>query len=525
MKRINVNKNDDPSLIAEKIIDTKDDEIILTVPRFSKLADSLSNFHLLKREAEALDKKLVIESVDDRVIELAGISGIDSINPFFTKSKRRFSDIVVPDSKAKSEPAARPVKIRPVVMETAEKPEDKKKIRVNFSFLSGLFSGFSSGWKKYAFYGGLAAALLLGIFIVIFVLPRAEISILTKKVEWNYKDSVVADKNLAAADFGGAIIKIPAQLFTQRKNLSLTYLATGKKQVEKKAGGTMTIHNAYSSDPQPLVVNTRFESSDGKIFRLTEGVKVAGAKIIDGKIVPSTTEATVVADKAGQEYNIGPVEKFTIPGLKGSPKYNAFYGKSAAAMTGGFIGEITYPTPEDIKKAKEEISKQLEDSLRVLTIAQIPEDFKVIDGSSQYSVVKQEVMTEVDQSGKFSVLLTGEMSLLAFKEDMLKAALIAKGTKAVGDRFVIKDQDLKYLGQARLDLVAGKISFPVEFKGIYWPKIDVENLKQQVAGKSENDLKALIFTLPDVESAKVSLWPFWVSKVPSKDTKITVVVE
>ena len=66
----------------------------------------MSNFHLLKRESEALDKKLVIESVDDRVIELAGISGIDSINPFFTKSKRRFSDIVVPDSKSKNEPIA-----------------------------------------------------------------------------------------------------------------------------------------------------------------------------------------------------------------------------------------------------------------------------------------------------------------------------------------------------------------------------------------------------------------------------------
>ena len=128
------------------------------------------------------------------------------------------------------------------------------------------------------------------------------------------------------------------------------------------------------------MVNTRFESPDGQLFRLTEGVKVAGAKIVDGKIVPSTTEATVVADKAGPEYNIGPVEKFTIPGLKGSPKYNAFYGKSTAAMTGGFIGEITYPTPEDIKKTKEEVAKQLEDSLRVLTAAQIPEDFKMIDG-------------------------------------------------------------------------------------------------------------------------------------------------
>src|SRR3989344_3231387 len=102
IKKIYVNKSDEPTLIAEKIIDTDAGEIVLNIPKFSKIADSLANFHLIKREAEALDKKVIIESVDDKVIELCGISGIEAVNPFFVKSRRQFSDIVIQKSSGSS---------------------------------------------------------------------------------------------------------------------------------------------------------------------------------------------------------------------------------------------------------------------------------------------------------------------------------------------------------------------------------------------------------------------------------------
>src|SRR3989344_7375804 len=95
MKKIIVNKSDEIAEIVEKIINVKDDEVILTIPRFSHLGESVSNFHLLKREAAALDKKILIESVDDHIVELAEMSGLTAINPFFAKNKRQFSDIVV----------------------------------------------------------------------------------------------------------------------------------------------------------------------------------------------------------------------------------------------------------------------------------------------------------------------------------------------------------------------------------------------------------------------------------------------
>ena len=100
-------------------------------------------------------------------------------------------------------------------------------------------------------------------------------------------------------------------------------------------------------------------SPDGKIFLLTKNITVPAAKISEGKIIPSSIDTDVVAEKAGADYNIAPVKLFTIPGFKGGPKYNAFYGESKDSMAEGFVGEIAYPTPADITSATQKIKDTL----------------------------------------------------------------------------------------------------------------------------------------------------------------------
>ena len=75
IKKIIIGKSDEVAPVVEKIIDADAKEIVLSIPRFSKLGESLANFHLIKRESELLNKKIVIESVDDKVVELANVTG------------------------------------------------------------------------------------------------------------------------------------------------------------------------------------------------------------------------------------------------------------------------------------------------------------------------------------------------------------------------------------------------------------------------------------------------------------------
>lgn len=518
IKKIYINKDEEAVSVAEKVIDTEAEEIILSIPKFSKLSESVSNFHLIKREAEVLNKKVTIESVDDKVIGFCQISGLESSNPLFAKTKKQFSDIVfskVPKNQKWSANSAPPIE-RPSGPQQYESSSTNQRIKE-----------FEDDVKPRSFFKKIItiAILLVLVFVgikIIQILPQAEIQITTQKTPWNYKDSVVVDKTISNSDLEN--FKIAGQVFIQRNNLNSLYKASGKKIVEKKASGKITVYNAYSSTPQPLRIETRFAAPDGKIFKSTKAVTVPGAKIIEGKIVPSSIEVDVVAEKAGEAYNIEPV-KFTLIGFKGSPKFTGFFGESKDSMKGGFIGEVAFPTDEDIKKAKEETLKKLQDSIKTLILAQLPRDFKVIDGATDFKILNQKILSDVDASGNFSIFTEAEMTLLAFQEKDLIELIKSKMKNQLGNDFEFKEIIAINYGAPLLDIKAGKMNFPIDFKAIASRNIDVELLKARIVGQSEQDLKVLLFALPGLENAKISLWPFWVRKIPLNERKITILIE
>ncbi|NCN52864.1 hypothetical protein GW950_00165 [Candidatus Wolfebacteria bacterium] len=573
MKKITVNKSDEVVVIVEKIIESEDKAVILSIPRFSHISGSISNFHLLKREGDALGKSISIESVDDRVIELAEMSGIPAVNPFFTKSKRQFSDIVAPvrataskikrpkpiigslKRKKKQEldeeylemaPENNPTKtseeipegMAPETGDTGMAPEmetrdnfyddesnlviDIPKPKPIFKIITEKFSfpGTVPGYKSIIWIGGALTVLLLG-YSIATILPRAKVVIIPQTQDWVYNDSIVTAKS---ATVNTTNMSIPNQAFSQEKNASLEFDATGRKQVEDKATGIITVYNSYSSEDQPLVIRTRFMTPDGKLFRLVDDIVVPGASIVEGKIVPSSIDAKVVADKAGPEYNIGPVKLFNIPGFKGSPKYQAFYGESIGNIEGGFIGELAYPTDEDIEKAKSAASDTLETMLNTELVSQIPQEFKILDGSKNFEILTQEIDDKANEDGKFRVFTEAKMTILSFKEDDINNVLENRAIKENGEEFNVKSFNLDY-GLARADFNKGVLTFPVNYQAVMARNIDVESLKESILGKSEIDLKTTIFGLPGLKSATVSLWPFWVKNVPELLDKVEIIVE
>jgi hypothetical protein len=347
-------------------------------------------------------------------------------------------------------------------------------------------------------------------------LPKATIKIITKKTEWAYNDSVIADKKGE---------QLPVEIFSTRKNFNFSFQALGRKQAEIKASGKIIVYNAFSSGPQPLVAGTRFETPDKKIFRLTERIIVPGAQVIDGKIKPSGIEATVMADQAGPQYNIGPIGRFSIPGFSGAPKEKGFYAESKEPMKGGFIGEAAYPTEDDIKKAKEKARKELKDYIDSYFSLQVPQEFKFIEGGRQFSILKEEVNAETDEKGNFTVFAEGELKAIGFKESDLLSLMEGKAQSALGEKFRIKSYQMEY-GVGRPDFQKGQISFALNFKGVFEEPLDIENFKQKILGGNEKELRNLISSYSNIQKPVVfSFWPFWVKRVPENLKRVIVEVE
>ncbi|MHB9020055.1 MAG: hypothetical protein ACYC3G_04300 [Minisyncoccota bacterium] len=558
MKKININKSDEAALIVEKIIESDSDEIILIIPRFSQLGESLSNFHLLKREADAIDKKILIESVDNRVIELAELAGIEAINPFFVKNKRQFSDIIPKKERGSSSGTSSKMPSRSSVKkekssEDWDNNEDQfiKKLSNNLTLeefekkQSNIYKqekaedveeleddrGIERFEEKESIFKKIPIKLIAGVIVlglIIFgavtILPKVDLKLVSKKIEWSYTDSVVTQLS-AKVDY--KTVTIPNQKSTSSKNLNMDFPATGKKQVSEKATGKLTVYNGYSSSPQTLVKDTRFLSPDGKIFKLAKQIIVPGAQISEGKIIPSSIDADVVAEKAGEEYNIGPVKLFQIPGFKGTPKYAAFYAESKSDMTGGFVGEISYPTTSDIAAAKKKIKETLESSLKTELYSKISSDFKIIEGSSSFVILKEDIKDAVDKNGNFSIFSEAQLTIISFKESDLIDVLSKKAETEKGEDYAVKSYTLDY-GIARMDVGSGRLSFPVTFKAVLSYKIDIEKIKSEIAGMSDVQLRETVFSLPgiDIENQNiVSFWPFWVKTVPKNLNKINIVVD
>ena len=461
------------------------------------------------------DKNKKIKVVD--VVQDGGEEVLNLKTKVFIEPKIAVKPEIVekPEAIAKTEPVLASLSPKIVFEKSAAKETKVKEIK------TAKF-GKSRGIRRFAIYFLMVVVIGGAVYGAVAFLPRVDIKIIVKKSDWQFSNSISASKNASNIDL--SVKLIPAEVFFEKKNITLFYPASGVKQIEKKAAGEITIYNSYSSKSQNLIAATRFAAPDGKIFLLNKKAVIPGTTVEGGKIIPSSVKVEVTAENAGKEYNIGPVERFTLPGFSGSPKYNDFYAKSEKSFKGGFVGEAAYPTEKDISEAKEKTVKTLEESLTAFILSQIPKDFKIIDGASRFNVIKEIVNEEVDEKGNFSATVEAESKIIVFKESDLLKLLGESAKQVLGADFEVKNYELKYLS-GQPDFENGKLQFVIDYKGIFWRPIDVESFKNSILKKKENELKMAIFSLAGVDKATVSFWPFWVKAVPENIKKIKTEIE
>ena len=83
VKKIYISKNEEAPAVIEKVISAEASTIILSLPKLARFSSAEENFELLKHEADAAEKKISIESVDDNAVDSATRYGIMASNPFF----------------------------------------------------------------------------------------------------------------------------------------------------------------------------------------------------------------------------------------------------------------------------------------------------------------------------------------------------------------------------------------------------------------------------------------------------------
>lgn len=548
-KKVFLERADGLEAAVDKIIHAPTASIILNIPKNSILGLSPNNFRVMKRESETARKTLLVESIDDHILELAAVAKITAINPVFKTRERTMSDILPRTKSVSRSPSVRTPKDEEVSEKRFWGAREKSEDRMSSAMkITEEVSDEDDAPRKdasraidipieaplprrrkrargmsIAFSIFVAVAVIGGAYMY-FIAPVAQIELVLKKRTVPVELTIDIRKAYHEVADQGNTLRIPGELLTARSNITEEFPAKGRENVSTKAHGTLRIYNAFGSNPQSLVATTRFESPDGKIFRIKSAVIVPGSKVEGGKVIPSHIDADVIADQPGTEYNIQGEGRWTIPGFKGSAKFPGFYAEAAGPMTGGFSGERPTASPEDLATAEKDTERMLRDALESkMLLSQTAGKFSILEGSTQFVVVRRDIPVPVAENEKFGVFMEGEMKQLVFEEQALADAIAAfAGKGSEGEK--VSAFDVAY-GTPSFDFSEGSITFTATGSVTFEADIDLEAFKTGILGADEASVREAMWMLPGIDSAKASFWPFWVHNAPRNPSKVEVTVK
>jgi hypothetical protein len=258
-------------------------------------------------------------------------------------------------------------------------------------------------------------------------------------------------------------------------------------------------------------------SANGQTY-ITQAAASFSPSVSHGKCTYQSGSVPVNAQSPGTQYNNGANTSFSVAG---QPSVTA---TSASGMSGGTDNITKVIQQADIDSAKQKISGQ--------------------DTSS----IKQQLQQQLSNQGLYALTATfnagaPDSSNSANVGDA--AASVTVTQKITYTMFGVKKSDLQKVvaatvdqqidtsKQSILDYGIDSASYSAKSQGdspelgmntsvVVGSDINVNTIKQQVAGKKSGDAQSIIKSYPGVTDVQVSYSPFWVSSIPKKTSKINV---
>lgn len=554
-KTIYIDVDEEITEVVDRLRSADAGEIFLVVPQKAAILQSIINLKILKEEAEKLDKKVFIVTRDKIGRNLASRAGfitrksidaerggiepvLKETMPYFyqedsldentgqeQKDQITVSDIIksVKDARYKEEKEGMPIEINIVKKSLGAVEQRNTSPLTKFSSKSFRRKSIIPSFDRKVFLIFSAATAIIVSIIVFIVLPKAEIKIFPVTEPLSLSIEVTASSSVK--DINLNIYEIPAKVLSWEKEIKESFTATGEEEKGEKARGEATIYNNTDS-AITIIAGTRLEASSKMIFRTQKKIAVPARSGNSS----GTAKAEVVADEGGEKGNIKP-EKLVMVALPAEVQ-NQIYAKNEQSFSGGTSNKITKITEDDVKNAKEYLTKKTGEEMRET----LKEEVKKLISEGGYVFLDQAFGQEIE-----------EMNL--DKEVGAEASTFEARAKVLTKAIVYKQRDFSNLIMAEVDAVIGKDKrifeshkdINTEFKEFNFKeekmkltifleapaimRIDEAGLKNSLAGKKKDEAANFLKEQKGIRNASIILWPFWVKKVPAVNKKIKIEYE
>lgn len=361
------------------------------------------------------------------------------------------------------------------------------------------------------------------LFAISFLFGRAEVLITPKTQDVSLNENLSAVKD---SDIGNLFFHLMVVSDQESKNIQ----ANGEKNVSESAAGVVAIYNSFSSSPQLLNIDTRLEGSNGKIYKTLTKITVPGMNK-DG--TPGKTEVKIYASAAGADYNSAPLD-FTIIGFKGTPKYSKFKVRSEGEITGGLVGKIPVVSDADKALALADLATTLKTKL--MQKANDHNGFILFKDAIFINIDDSNISLTDNKDNSATLTESGTLDGILFDEQKLTQKIAKDNVDKYdgSDVYIPNIQNLIFSMPApqaslsnqddvsfdNLQNINFNLSGPAK---IVW-KLDVNKFTADLLGKSKSDFYKILSQYPNINSANLTLSPFWKMSIPDKIKNIKVIV-
>ena len=376
---------------------------------------------------------------------------------------------------------------------------------------------------RYMLWGvGVVVFSIFLFFLFCMLWSGAKVVVMPKAIEVSVNGTFMAKKIADATS-------MPFELMTIVRETTKNVPAQGTETVSVPATGQIIVYNDYSGAVQKLITNTRFETPGGFIYRIHGAISIPGQTKAGGKTTPGSVEVTVYADQPGEKYNIG-LTDFTIPGFKNdSARYQKFYARSKTPMSGGFSGTRPKILDSDISAARAAMETELSAGLKADAEGQIPDGY-ILYPEGQFISFELLPSTTADGSSSATLKERGTLYGALFAKDTLAQFVVAAGHAVVYEGVPVTlsvPEKLLFSVVNRNNAKPwndGQFAFTLNGSAKAIWGFDKNQFKDDLAGKTKAALQTILSGYPGIDSATVSIRPFWKNVFPDNPQKINVEV-
>lgn len=365
-----------------------------------------------------------------------------------------------------------------------------------------------------ALFASVLVVLLLVVGLTLYTrLPRAVITVYPATHQRTVSQDITLSSGAHEPDFVRFIL--PARVVEANLTESHPFARSGNATTEDFSRGTVTLFNKQDEE-QRLLPKTHLRHEEEGVFFLTD---TAVAIPPQGE-----TQVSVTAKEKGPASDVVP-GKFIVDKLPASVQ-TVVFGESTTPTSGGLATESPL-TGDELAAAKETVQAKARARVRA-ELSSAAGGAGIRDDLMTVTVEEETVSAQPgSRAAEFSVSVKiAARAFVVDENDVLSLTLLAlRSSPAADEEFVSYSPESFTLEIIRSDPERGEARVKGTLTGSFASKTGPTVLAaDNLAGRSESEVKEYFAQFPAVGSVTVEFSPFWVTAVPARKdaTEITI---